>query len=165
LIGIVPLAGRLTRDLDTLGAGVNRIAAGDYSARIEVRSGDEVGRLAAAFNHMAAEVESHRRAAVEQERIRRELELGRQIQTDMLPRVPLRFGATEVTGLSVAAREVGGDFFNYFALADGTLALLLGDVSGKGVGVALLMADIQGARRPRLTLGRDRTALAHVPDT
>lgn len=164
LIGIVPLAGRLTRNLDTLGAGVNRIAAGDYSARIEVRSGDEVGRLAAAFNHMAAEVESHRRAAVEQERIRRELELGRQIQTDMLPRVPLRFGATEVTGLSVAAREVGGDFFNYFALADGTLALLMGDVSGKGVGAALLMANIQGALRTRLTLGQDLAALAHELD-
>lgn len=44
-------------------------------------------------------------------------------------------------GVSVPAREVGGDFFNYFVLDDGRIALLMGDVSGKGVGAALLMAE------------------------
>ena len=69
---------------------------------------------------MAADVEQHQRSAVEQERIRRELELGRQIQHDMLPQAPLRLGLTEIKGVSVPAREVGGDFFNYFALATAT---------------------------------------------
>ena len=164
LIGIVPLASGLTRNLSSLSEGVHRIAQGDYSARVRVRSRDEVGRLAAAFNQMAADVEIHQRSAVEQERIRRELELGRQIQHDMLPQSPLRMGLTEVKGVSVPAREVGGDFFNYFQLNDGTLALLVGDVSGKGVGAALLMANIQAALRTRLSLGQDLASLAQELD-
>jgi serine phosphatase RsbU (regulator of sigma subunit) len=164
LIGIVPLSGRLTRNLSVLSEGVNRIAEGDYRARVEVRSGDEVGRLAAAFNQMAEDVERHERAAVGQERIRRELELGRQIQHDMLPRAPLQLGLTEVKGVSVPAREVGGDFFNYFEVADGQIALLVGDVSGKGVGAALLMANIQASLRTRLALGQDLAAIANALD-
>lgn len=160
LLVIVPLSSRLTRDLERLSAGVNRIAQGDYTARVEVRGGDEVARLAAAFNHMAAEVETHQRTAVEQERIRRELELGRQIQSEMLPHAPLRVGDCVVTGLSIPAREVSGDFFNYFPLADGTIALIIGDVSGKGVGAALLMANLQAALRTRLVLGQDLARLA-----
>jgi sigma-B regulation protein RsbU (phosphoserine phosphatase) len=164
LVVIVPLSGRLTRNLDALGAGVHRIAAGDYSVRVPVRSHDEVGRLAVAFNQMAADVEAHQREAVNQERLRRELELGRQIQHDMLPRAPLQLGLTEIKGVSVPAREVGGDFFNYFALRDGTIALLVGDVSGKGVGAALLMANLQAALRTRLSLGQDLAALAQELD-
>ena len=164
LIGIVPLSSRLTRNLSTLSDGVRRIALGDYSARVKVKSNDEIGRLATAFNQMAEDVERHQRSAVEQERIRRELELGRQIQHDMLPQGPLRFGLTEIKGVSVPAKEVGGDFFNYFSLADGRIALLVGDVSGKGVGAALLMANIQASLRTRLALGQDLDAIAREID-
>ena len=164
LIGIVPLSSRLTRNLSTLSDGVHRIAAGDYSARVKVRSKDEVGRLATAFNQMAEDVEHHQQSAVEQERIKRELELGRQIQHDMLPQGPLRLGLTEIKGVSVPAKEVGGDFFNYFSLHDGRIALLVGDVSGKGVGAALLMANIQASLRTRLALGQDLDAIAREID-
>jgi serine phosphatase RsbU (regulator of sigma subunit) len=164
LIVIVPLSAGLTRNLDTLSGGVRRIAEGDYSARVPVRSKDEIGRLAVAFNKMAADVEAHQRDAVSQERIRRELELGRQIQHDMLPQAPLLLGLTEIKGVSVPAREVGGDFFNYFQLRDGRIALLVGDVSGKGVGAALLMANLQAALRTRLALGQDLASLAQELD-
>lgn len=160
LVGIVPLSSRLTRNLASLSEGVHRISQGDYGARVAVKANDEVGKLAQAFNRMAADVEAHQRSLVERERIRRELELGRQIQHDMLPQAPLRLGLTEVKGLSVPAREVSGDFFNYFQLSNGTLALLVGDVSGKGVGAALLMANIQASLRTRLSLGQDLASLA-----
>src|SRR6185295_10690333 len=62
-------------------------------------------------------------------------------------------------------REVGGDFFNYFQVADGKIALLVGDVSGKGVGAALLMANIQASLRTRLALGQDLASLARELDT
>jgi phosphoserine phosphatase RsbU/P len=158
------LSTRLTRNLSKLTDGVTRIAKGDYRARVDVPAHDEVGALAAAFNQMAEDVEKHQRAAVEQERIRRELELGRQIQHDMQPHGALRLGLTEITGASVSAREVGGDFFNYFELASGQIAMLVGDVSGKGVGAALLMANIQASLRTRLSLGQDLKAVAEEID-
>jgi serine phosphatase RsbU (regulator of sigma subunit) len=164
LVVIVPLSGRLTRNLSSLTEGVGRIARGDFGARVPVRSTDEVGRLAGAFNQMAEDVERHQRAAVEQERIRRELELGRRIQHDMQPRESLRLGLTEIVGVSVPAREVGGDFFNYFELAPNQVALLVGDVSGKGVGAALLMSNIQAALRTRISLGQNLSAIAEAID-
>jgi serine phosphatase RsbU (regulator of sigma subunit) len=164
LVGIVPLSGRLTRNLSSLTDAVSRIAKGDYAARVPVKSRDEIGRLADAFNRMAADVERHQHAAVEQERIRRELELGRRIQSEMLPHEPLHFGPSEIKGVSVPAREVGGDFFNYFPLDSGLVAMLVGDVSGKGVGAALLMANIQASLRTRFALGQGLSAIAEAID-
>ncbi len=164
LVGIMPLSSRLTRNLSTLTDGVRRIAHGDYGARVNVKAHDEMGILAKAFNQMAADVEQHQRAVVGQERLKRELELGRQIQHDMLPHEPLRLGLTEIRGVSVPAREVGGDFFNYFVLPNGHVALVMGDVSGKGVGAALLMANIQASLRVRLGLGQDLSAIANEID-
>ncbi len=164
LAGIVPLSTGLTRNLSVLGDGVRRIASGDYAARVPVRGRDEVGELAKAFNQMAEDVEKHQRSALEQERIKRELELGRQIQHDMLPHAALKLGLTEIMGVSVPAREVGGDFFNYFQTPAGQIALLVGDVSGKGVGAALLMANIQASLRTRLALGQDLSELARELD-
>jgi serine phosphatase RsbU (regulator of sigma subunit) len=162
--GVVPLSGHLTRNLTSLTKGVDRISRGDYRARVPVKSKDEVGDLAVAFNKMAEDVERHQRSAVEQERLHRELELGRQIQSDMLPREPMVFGLTEVQGVSIPAREVGGDFFNYFALENGHVALIVGDVSGKGVGAALLMANIQASLRTRLALGQSLADIAEAID-
>ena len=161
---ILPLASRLTRHLSALNAGVQRLAAGDRAARVQVNTGDEVGELAHSFNRMASELEAHDRLLVKQERLARELELCRQIQNEMLPHGPLKLGLAEIAGVSIPAREVGGDFFNYFPLADGRIAVLVGDVSGKGVGAALLMANIQATLRARLQLESDLAQLADSVD-
>jgi serine phosphatase RsbU (regulator of sigma subunit) len=155
LLGILPLSGRMTRNLARLTRGAESLARGDLEARVPVRSRDEFGALSAAFNRMAAELGESQRRLVEQERIRRELEIGRQIQRDLLPRAALRLPRLEVQGISVPAREVGGDFFNYFALPEGATAVLVGDVSGKGVGAALLMANIQASLKAMLAGGVD----------
>ncbi len=164
LIGIVPLSRRMTRNLTTLTDGVQRIAQGDFSARVPVRSRDEFGALAGAFNQMAQDVEHRQQLVVERERLKRELELCRRIQTEMLPHAPLRLGATEVKGISIPAREVGGDFFNYFELPGGDVAVLVGDVSGKGISAALLMANIQATLRARLPLEPDLARLTNAID-
>jgi serine phosphatase RsbU (regulator of sigma subunit) len=159
-----PVSQGLTKGLSSLTDGVQRIAKGDFAARVPVKGGGEVTALARAFNQMAEDVEKHQHALVEQERLKRELELGRQIQSEMLPHEPLRFGLTEVKGVSIPAREVGGDFFNYFAMPDGNVALLVGDVSGKGVGAALLMANVQATLRARLAMEQDLPAIADAID-
>jgi serine phosphatase RsbU (regulator of sigma subunit) len=159
-IGIIPISHRMTQHLATLTRGVRQLAGGDFRTRVPVRSTDEFGALAGAFNQMAEDLERHEALVVEQERLRRELELSRLIQTEMLPRTSLRSGPAEIGGISIPAREVGGDFFNYFVLPDGRLALLVGDVSGKGVSAALLMANIQATLRARLPHETDLAQLA-----
>jgi serine phosphatase RsbU (regulator of sigma subunit) len=164
LLGIVPLSRRMTRNLATLTDGVQRIAQGDFSARVPVRSRDEFGALAEAFNRMAHDVEHRQQLVIERERLQRELDLCRRIQMDMLPHAPLWLGLTEVKGVSIPAREVGGDFFNYFELPGGQLAVLVGDVSGKGISAALLMANIQATLRARLPLEPDLARLTATID-
>jgi serine phosphatase RsbU (regulator of sigma subunit) len=160
LVGILPLSRRMTRDLAHLSTGAERLASGDLDARVTVKSKDEIGRLAATFNRMAEDLRTNQERLLAQERLRKELEMCRRIQEEMLPHDPLRSAFVEVKGLSLPAREVGGDFFNYFLLPNGEAALLVGDVSGKGVPAALLMANLQATLRARLPLEPDLAALA-----
>ena len=164
LVGIFPISGRLTRNVRKLHDGVNDLAKGNYAARVDVNSRDEVGRLATAFNQMASDIEGHQKLAVEQERLKRELELCRQIQNDMLPREPFHATFADIKGISLPAREVGGDFFNYFTMGDGDLAVLVGDVSGKGVSAALTMANVQATLKARLPVMADLAQLVDSID-
>ncbi len=99
------------------------------------------------------------RAMVDQERVRRELELAAEIQRSMLPgRMPDNF---PVSGLNRPAHEVSGDFFDILKLADGRIAFAVGDVSGKGINASLVMVKATSLfrclakthRRPGLLLG------------
>ena len=87
--------------------------------------------LAIANNRMAASL-------VEAERTRRELELAAEIQRNLLPAA--RPDPFPVQGLNIPARTVSGDFFDFISIADGRIAFCLGDVSGKGINAAMLMA-------------------------
>ena len=109
---------------------------------------------------MAAELGDHEKNLVQQERLRKELELCRRIQEELLPHQPLNSIFAEAKGVSIPAREVGGDFFNYFPLQDGNIGLLVGDVSGKGLPAALLMANLQATIQARLPLEPDLARLA-----
>lgn len=77
-------------------------------------------------------------ALIEQEKVRRELELAAEIQRNLLPRH--RSVDFPVSGINVPARGVSGDFYDIFSLADGRVCFNVGDVSGKGINAALLMA-------------------------
>ena len=160
LFGIVPISRRMTHNLSDLTRGAERLASGDLAAQVPVRSRDEMGQLALAFNRMARELKSNQERLVEQGRLRKELELCRRIQAELLPKGPLCHPFAEVQGVSIPAHELGGDFFNYFELPRGEVALFLGDVSGKGVPAALLMANLQATLRARLPMEPDLAAFA-----
>ncbi|HSD66916.1 MAG TPA: SpoIIE family protein phosphatase [Vicinamibacteria bacterium] len=164
LVGILPLSRRMTRHLASLTEGAERLAAGDLDVRVSVPHGREFRQLALTFNRLARELHVNQERLLEQERLRKELEIGRRIQEELLPRGPLLGPFAEVGGISIPAREVGGDFFNYFPLREDEVAILVGDVSGKGVGAALLMASLQATIRARLGLEHDLARLVEALD-
>jgi sigma-B regulation protein RsbU (phosphoserine phosphatase) len=102
--------------------------------------GDDLHLLEALASSAALAILNARMAAelVEQERVRRELELAAEIQRSLLPEA--ESDDFPVHGINRPARTVSGDFFDYFPLADGRICFALGDVSGKGMNAALLMA-------------------------
>jgi serine phosphatase RsbU (regulator of sigma subunit) len=164
LLGIVPLARALTQPLAALTQAAQRLSRGERNVQVSVPRGAELGRLAAAFNRMASDLERNQQRLLEQERLRKELEISRHIQEELLPREPARFPFAEVAGTSIPARQVGGDFFNYFPLSDDEAVVLVGDVSGKGVPAAILMANLQATLRARLAHEHDLARLAESLD-
>jgi serine phosphatase RsbU (regulator of sigma subunit) len=97
------------------------------------------------------QLESERRAAAERaERERRtahELVIATQVQAGLLPREWPALNTLDYAGVCLQARQVGGDYFDFLDFGDGRLGLAIGDVSGKGLGAALLMANLQAHLR------------------
>ncbi|MBI5836923.1 MAG: SpoIIE family protein phosphatase [Candidatus Eisenbacteria bacterium] len=138
-------AGFITRGVANLGAATARVQQGDFTARVTVPSEDELGELAGAFNRMAAGLEEGQRAVVEREHLRRELELARRIQARLLPAGPPAWPRLDVAAANAMSLQVGGDYFDFLEVAEGRIGFCVADVSGKGVGAALLMSNVKAA--------------------
>jgi len=152
LMVVVALTARtITRPLHALDAATQTLAEGDLDAPLPKAKGrDEVAHLTESFGRMRDDlqqyVEELRRTTAERERIESELRIAADIQMSLVPRTFPPFPEREDLGLHAVlhpAREVGGDFYDFFLLDDDHLCLAIADVSGKGVPAALLMA---GAR-------------------
>jgi sigma-B regulation protein RsbU (phosphoserine phosphatase) len=100
-------------------------------------------------DHMAIAMENAtlHMELLEKQRMQEELKLGREIQSRLLPQPPVDIRDTELAALSVPCYEVGGDYYDFIELPDGSLGLAIGDVSGKGVSAALIMSSVQAALR------------------
>lgn len=83
----------------------------------------------------------------EKERMKHELQIARRIQLDSLPQTTPNIHGLEISGTSIPAMEVGGDFFDYLSNGNGALTVVIGDVSGKGTSAALYMSKVQGILR------------------
>ena len=105
--------------------------------------------VAAISEHMAIAMENAtlHMELIEKNRMERELQLGREIQSRLLPAPPLDVTDTTLAAASVPCFEVGGDYYDFIEYPDGDLGIALGDVSGKGVAAALIMSSIQAALR------------------
>ena len=144
LIMGLALARSITSSIHELFMGTERVRHGDFTHRIDVRSNDQLGELAGSFNQMIGSIENLLQTAAEKKRLEEELRIARQIQMSLLPRGPLEVPGLAVTALCVPAREVGGDYYDFFPLPDGRLGVLIADVSGKGTSAALYMAELKG---------------------
>lgn len=145
------IARSIARPLGALENSAQAIAAGDLESPLPpVRSTDEVGRLTSAFGTMQTELKKAMASLVEtaaaRERIESELRIARSIQMGLVPKTFPPFPKREdvdLYALLEPAREVGGDFYDFFLLQDNQLCLVAGDVSGKGVPAALFMAVVR----------------------
>jgi sigma-B regulation protein RsbU (phosphoserine phosphatase) len=141
------LTRRITRPIIALNRGVQVIGQGDLDHRLVVTTGDEIQDLAEAFNKMSEDLKVYIRHLQEttsaRERIESELRVATEIQTSMLPRTFPPFPDRKEFDLYATmqpAREVGGDFFDFFFISHSRLCLIIGDVCGKGIPAALFMA-------------------------
>ncbi len=138
------LARSITRSVHELFVGTERVRRGDFSHRIVVKSRDQLGELAESFNEMTASIEDLLRQAAEKRRLEEELRIARDIQMSLLPREPMAMPGLSVSAVCVPAREVGGDYYDFFPLAPRRLGVLIADVAGKGTSAALYMAELKG---------------------
>ena len=157
----VGLARRLGRSVEGLFRGVALLAKGDFTVRIRPRSRDQVAQLTAAFNEMAERLEAADVERSERLRLEEELRVAREVQMRLLPDVSTLAPAIQATILP--AREVAGDYFDLFKLADGRYAFFIADVSGKGTSAAFYAAETKGvlAALDKVTLG-PRDVLARL---
>jgi phosphoserine phosphatase RsbU/P len=138
------LARSITSSVHQLFMGTERVRQGDFTHRINIESKDQLGELADSFNQMTGSIENLLLTAAEKKRLEEELRIARQIQMSLLPRGPLDFPGITMTALCVPAREVGGDYYDFFHVGDRQLGVLIADVSGKGTSAALYMAELKG---------------------
>ncbi|CAN5884678.1 hypothetical protein BH18ACI5_BH18ACI5_18580 [soil metagenome] len=143
LMGLT-LARSITSSIHELFTGTERVREGDFTHRINIFTNDQLGELAGSFNQMTGSIEGLLLTAAEKKRMEEELRIARQIQMSLLPRGPVDVPGLEITALCVPAREVGGDYYDFFHLQDDRLGLLIADVAGKGTSAALYMAELKG---------------------
>jgi serine phosphatase RsbU (regulator of sigma subunit)/uncharacterized glyoxalase superfamily protein PhnB len=105
------------------------------------------------------ELEAERRAAAEkleaERRTAQELEIAKQVQAKLFPQKIPQFKTLDYAGLCIQAREVGGDYYDFLTLSEDRLGLIIGDTSGKGIGAALLMANLQANIRSQSAMALD----------
>ncbi|WP_028317475.1 SpoIIE family protein phosphatase [Desulfobulbus elongatus] len=141
------IARRVTAPLGALAEATEEIASGNFDAALPaVRSGDEVGKLTFAFAAMTGALKDYIRDLTEttaaKERIQSELNMATDIQASLLPRLFPAFPDRpefDIHALMDPAKEVGGDFYDFFFIDDTNLCFLVADVADKGVPAALYM--------------------------
>lgn len=111
------------------------------------------------FTYRYEDVPPHVRRIAERERQRVELETARRIQSSILPELPPSLNGVEIAHAYLPATEVGGDFYDVLALADGRLALAVGDVAGHGVSSGLVMSMAKSALAVQVTFDPDVEAV------
>ena len=146
-------ANRILRQVDALVAATRRLASGDLEARAPSTAGrNEIELLAGSFNRMAEMLQARDRALrLAEERTRAaevelavtkaHIDIARKIQQSLLPDDPLSLAGVRFAGRCIPAADVGGDYFGYFANGESGVDSLIGDVSGHGIGAALMMAE------------------------
>ena len=142
---------KLTRSITSAVAqlyeATKHINRADFSHRITVQSSDQLATLATSFNSMTTSIEKLVQEQKEKQRLEGELAIAQEVQAQLYPKLIRQLETLEVHGFCRPARTVSGDYYDFLALNSDKLMLAVGDISGKGISAALLMATIHSAVR------------------
>ncbi|HSZ61166.1 MAG TPA: SpoIIE family protein phosphatase [Terriglobales bacterium] len=142
---------KLTRSITSavgqLYEATKHVNRADFSHRITVQSSDQLATLANSFNSMTTSIEKLVQEQKEKQRLEGELAIAQEVQAQLYPKLITQLETLEVHGFCLPARTVSGDYYDFLALNSERLMLAVGDISGKGISAALLMATIYSAVR------------------
>ncbi len=141
----------VTRPVRRLAHAAERFAAGDYSVHVDIKTGDELQDLGDTVNDVGPKM-------LEREQMKASLALAMEIQRHLLPERPPAVEGFDIAGNSIYCDETGGDYYDFIDLVDlgeGKLGIAIGDVTGHGIGAALLMASARAMLRSHATLHGD----------
>ncbi len=145
---------RLTRTMTlsvaNLYTATQHLNRGEFNYRIEVRERDQLAALQTSFNSMASSLEKLMVEQRDKQRLENELTIAHEVQAQLFPRQISALESLEVHGFCKPARTVSGDYYDFLPATANRLGLAVGDVSGKGISAALLMATIHSAVRAYL---------------
>ncbi|HEY6185068.1 MAG TPA: PP2C family protein-serine/threonine phosphatase [Terriglobales bacterium] len=142
---------RLTRSVTgavaQLYLATRHINEADFSHRIPVKSNDQLATLAHSFNSMSESLQKLLEEQKEKQKLENELVIAQEVQAQLFPRKIIQLPSLEVHGFCRPARTVSGDYYDFLPVDDHRMVMAVGDVSGKGISAALLMATINSAVR------------------
>jgi phosphoserine phosphatase RsbU/P len=149
IIGVT-ISRHITRSVHDLNQGILALQKGDLEHRIPVRRSDQLGLLAHSFNHMSASITRLLEEVVEKKRLEKELEIAREVQATLFPKQLPHPPGMSIFGGCKPARVVSGDYYDFIVEDETHLNIVVGDISGKGISAALLMANLQAAMRSEI---------------
>ena len=159
MIGI-SMTHTITGAVHRLYEGTQKVMEGNFSHRIEVKGKDQLADLSNSFNRMAENLERLLVVAKEKERLQSEVEIAREVQSQLYPRVVPQTRSLRITAVCHPARMCSGDYYDYEVIRDSQVAIAIGDVAGKGISAALLMATLQSSLRSQLQSALEVAATA-----
>jgi len=147
LIVGVKLTRSITSSVADLDGATTHVNRGDFSHRIRVESSDQLATLANSFNSMTASIERLVLEHKEKQRMENELSIAQEVQAQLFPKEISQLESLDVHGFCRPARTVSGDYYDFLTLDPDKMILAVGDISGKGISAALMMATIHSAVR------------------
>ena len=138
----VRLTRSMTRSVAELYTATEYINRGELNHRIQLRTSDQMAALEGSFNSMTQSLSNLIAEQKEKQRMESELAIAHEVQALLFPTDLSGLSSLEVHGVSRAARTVGGDYYDFIPLDEHRLMLAVGDISGKGISAALLMATV-----------------------
>ena len=147
-VGIAFLVTKITKPFIQLGDWVRQVARGQVDQdEIDIDGRDEIGEIAQAFNEVTSKFREAQQTVVEQQRLQKELQVAQEIQQMLLPDDFPDVVGYDITSYYQAAKEVGGDLFDFMEVDDSSIGICVADVSGKGIPGSLVMTMIRTSLR------------------